>query len=72
LLEKLPEVYAEWEQNEEALRAQLGDVSILRDRTGGQVKRLPLVQLRRRIEDGYQPDLFDIGGCGCFVDSEAA
>lgn len=70
LLRALPETYAEWEANEEALRAQLGDVSILRDRTGGEVRPLPLRQLRERIEQGYQPDLFAIGGCGCFVDDE--
>lgn len=70
LLDKLPDVFADWEANEATLRAQLGDVSILRDRTGGQVKPLTLVQLRRRIEGGQQPDLFEIGGCGCFVDVE--
>lgn len=64
----LPEVFAEWERNEDALREQLGDVAILRDRTGGATAPLPLHQLRRRLDAGYQPDLFAIGGCGCFVD----
>lgn len=69
LLRTLPDVYAHWERNEEAMRAMLDrNVSILRDRTGGQSAPLPLTQLRRRIEAGYQPDLFEIGGCGCFVD----
>ena len=71
LYRALPEVFAEWERNEETLRGQLGDVAILRDRTGGATKPLPLVQLRRRLEAGYEPDLFDIGGCGCFVDDTA-
>lgn len=72
LLKTLPDVFAEWEANENTLREQLGNVSILRDRSGRATTPLPLYQLRRRIEDGYQPDLFDIGGCGCFSDLEAA
>ena len=74
LLDKLPAVYAEWEANEQAMREFLGrdDIAMLRDRTGGTSKPLTLVQLRRRIVDGHEPDLFDIGGCGCFVDTEAA
>jgi hypothetical protein len=72
LYRTLPDVFAEWEKNEEELRQFLGrdDVAILRDRTGGQVEPLTLVQLRRRLDGGHQPDLFDIGGCGCFVDVE--
>jgi hypothetical protein len=72
LLKTLPEVFAEWEANEKELREQLGNVSILRDRAGLATTPLPLYQLRRRIEDGYQPDFFDIGGCGCFSDTEEA
>lgn len=68
LLASDPEEYARWEANEQRMRDQLGDVAILRDRTGGETKPVTLHQLRRRIEDGAQPDLFDIGGCGCFVD----
>jgi hypothetical protein len=69
LLAADPERYAEWEANEANLRADLGDVSILRDRAGGDVKPLPLSALRERIEAGYQPDLFEIGGCGCMTDA---
>jgi hypothetical protein len=74
LYRTLPAVYAEWEQGEADMRAFLerDDIAILRDRTGGDVKPLTLIQLRRRLDDGHQPDLFDIGGCGCFVDTEAA
>jgi len=65
-----PERYAEWEANEEALRDQLGDVSILRDRRGGEASPLTLKALRERIEeDEGQVDMFAIGGCGCFVDN---
>lgn len=73
LYRTLPDVYAEWEANEQGLRDFLGrdDIAILRDRTGGIAKPLTLVQLRRRLDAGYAPDLFEIGGCGCFVDVEA-
>lgn len=71
LYKTLPNVYAEWEKNEGELRDMLGNVAILRDRANGVTKPLPLVQLRRRLDDGYQPDLFDIGGCGCFTDLPA-
>lgn len=71
LLRAMPERFAEWEANEETMRAQLGDVAILKDRTGGNTKPLPLKALRERLEGGGQVDLFDIGGCGCFVDDAA-
>ena len=70
-LKAIPEVYAEWERNEERLRDQLGDVAILRDRRGGTSKPLPLVVLRARIANTpEQIDMFDIGGCGCFVEDD--
>lgn len=74
LYRTLPDVFAEWEHGETMMRAYLerDDIAILRDRTGGDVKPLPLVQLRRRLDEGFQPDLFDVGGCGCFVDDERA
>lgn len=76
LYRALPAVYAEWEAGEAGMREYLerDDIAILRDRTGGQTKALTLVQLRRRLDAGYTPDLFDIGGCGCFIDepTEAA
>jgi len=64
--------YAEWEANEDALRVQLGDVAILRDRANGASKPLTLRALRERVQGGGKVDMFDIGGCGCFVDEEAA
>lgn len=73
LLEKLPDVYAEWESQEQALREYIGkDVAILRDRRGGTTKPLTLVQLRRRVTEGGEVDRFEIGGCGCFSDVEEA
>jgi hypothetical protein len=55
LLEVMPERYAEAEAEEEKLRRQLGNVSILRDRRGGTTRPLPLRELRRTSEDRGQP-----------------
>lgn len=67
LLRMRPEVYAEWEKNEEEIRQFLGkDVSILKDRHGGEPKVLTLKELRTRTPK--QGELFDWGGCGCFSD----
>lgn len=63
------ERFMEWERNEQDMRDELGDVSILRDRTGGTTTPLTLRHLRERIEGGGQVDMFDIGGCGCMVDA---
>jgi len=61
--------YLEWEAEEEQTRDLLGkDVSILRDRTGGDLVPLTLRSFRERIET--QPGLFDAddwGACGCFM-----
>jgi hypothetical protein len=73
LLRTIPERYAYHEAKEAEIRAVVGwRQTILRDRTGGTAKPLSLSDLRERIEAGWQPDLFDIGGCGCFVDDEEA
>ena len=72
LYQTAPHTFAEWERNEAALREQLGDVAILRDRTGGHTRPMPLSELRERIEARGTLDMFDIGGCGCFVDDAPA
>lgn len=71
VLEVFPERYAKAEAHEQKMRALLGkDVSILRDRTGGDTKPLTLTELRRRHEERPdQLDLFDWGGCGCFTEA---
>jgi hypothetical protein len=48
LLETLPERYVYAQEREEELRQELGDVGILRDRRGGEVRPLTLSQLRER------------------------
>lgn len=73
LLASDPDEYARWEENERQMQAHLNsDVTILRDRANGDVAPLSLYRLRRRIEGGLQPDLFEIGGCGCFTDEDEA
>lgn len=69
LYKTLPAVYEEWEQGEQGVREYLGrdDIAMLRDRRGGRSRPLTLTQLRRRIVADEPIDLFDIGGCGCFV-----
>jgi hypothetical protein len=71
LLEKNPELYRYHEEKEQEMRDYLGkDVAMLR-RTRNKVKiPLTLRMLREEVEANKteQIDMFDIGGCGCFVD----
>ena len=62
-----PSVYDEWERNEEDVRQHIGqNVSILKDRRGGETKPMTLAAFRERIETGdYDHD--EWGGCGCGV-----
>ncbi|BFP50118.1 hypothetical protein KCMC57_64860 (plasmid) [Kitasatospora sp. CMC57] len=73
VLKVFPDRFAKIEAFEQRMRAKLGDVSILRDRTDGTLKPLTLAALRQRAdaaaEEDDQLDLFDIGGCGCFTDA---
>lgn len=74
LLRQNPERYKVWERKEAELRDYLeADVAILRDRTKGTSVPLTLQAFRERIE--VQPSMFDeldFGGCGCFVEGDAA
>lgn len=73
LYKVLPDVYARWEFEEEKQRQNLGkNVSILTRVIDGEKRPLTLAQLREEIEANGQMDLLDWGGCGCFVDQEAA
>lgn len=68
----LPEVFAEWERNEQDVLQFLGrdDISILKDRRGGTSRPMTLTQLRTRLDASEQVDAYDIGGCGCLVDTD--
>jgi hypothetical protein len=69
LLKVLPDVYAEWERNEEQIRQHLGkDVTILRHQVDSERRNISLAELRQQPDN--QCDLFDWGGCGCFAPNE--
>ena len=81
LRQVLPERFGEWVANEQRLRDFLGrdDIAILRDRTGGTTTPLTLAELGARavLEEAGSGQLSLIdndewGGCGCFVDEDAA
>jgi len=73
LLDWMPDRYAYHEGKEQEIRAVLGDVSILTDRSGGGGKRtLTLQQFRERVQAGEPIDGLDWGGCGCFSESDEA
>ncbi|WP_121605344.1 hypothetical protein [Virgibacillus sp. Bac332] len=70
LLKQMPERYKYHEKKEQEMRSYLNrdDISILTRQRNGKKEPLTLKQLREEYESGSQQiDLFDIGGCGCFV-----
>jgi hypothetical protein len=71
LLELFPDRYAAHQAKEEELRQYLGkDVSILKDRRGGETKPMTMAAFRDRVEqESSKVEEDDWGGCGCFVDS---
>lgn len=74
LLKVMPDRFAYHEEHERRLRKELGkDVSILRDRKGGDTKPMTLEEFRIERENEIEIDsqhAFDWGGCGCFSESE--
>lgn len=74
LLRERRDVYLQSEADELDLRDYLqADVSILKDRAGGDTRPLTLKDFRLRLEAA--PSLFDEqewGACGCFTDAEPA
>jgi hypothetical protein len=70
LLRSDPATFRQWEENEEKLRHQLGNVSILKKMENRVTRPFTLRELRERAEAGGQIDIYDIGGCGCFLDEE--
>lgn len=70
LLKQMPERYKYHEEKEQEMIKFLGrnDVSILTRQRNGIKENLTLKQLRKDYETAPQQiDMFDIGGCGCFV-----
>ena len=65
-----PELYAYHADRERMFRARVGkNVSILRDRRGGDVKPLTLDRLRERIEAGEHFPMRETASCDCFSPS---
>lgn len=68
LLRTMPDRFAYHERREQELREFLGrNVSILKDRRGGEAKPMTLRELRERVERGEKVGR-DMGGCGCALD----
>lgn len=71
LYRAMPDRYKQHEQYELEFQRFIGrDVTILSETVNGESINLSLSELRRRIDQDKQIDLFDIGGCGCFLDGE--
>jgi hypothetical protein len=71
LLRVRPDVFRATEAQEQEIRGQLGDVTILTVTRGGERQNLPLVNLREQEEAA--PSLLndEWGGCGCFTEGDA-
>lgn len=72
LLEHFPRRYGRHEAKEQDFRAFIGkDVSIMKDRTGGNTTPLTMKEFRERIENNRgQIDMLDFGGCNCMEPAE--
>lgn len=71
LYETMPERYKEHEEAQEALFKSSGKKNpFIRMRVDGELKYLSLREFREILEDERrsQVDLFDYGGCGCFIE----
>jgi hypothetical protein len=77
-----PDRYAEMEAFENEMRAELGDVSMMKSRIGKETVPFTLTELRKRIEAKPEKDAsngkpwlldpYDFGGCGCLTEGLAA
>ena len=72
LLKHFPERFDAHAKREQELRAHLGkDIAILRDRRGGKLKPLTLVEFKRRALENEQLDCFGGSDCSCFSPGDA-
>lgn len=73
LLQKMPERYKYHEEKEQHFIKTIGkEQAMLRKTIDGERVNYTLKQLREDFESQpHQVDLFDIGGCGCFVEDGA-
>ena len=72
VLETMPEKFREYEEKEQEIIKKIGkDVSMMKKIKNGKAETYTLKQLREDYEkDKNQIDIFDIGGCGCFSESD--
>ena len=71
LLKQLPELYKYHEDREEEFRKHFDkDIAFLKKSINGVNKPYTLRDLRLSVEANHHVDMFDIGGCGCFVDDQ--
>lgn len=71
LLRAMPDRYRYHERKEQEIRDLIGrqDVTVARDWATRPPENITMRELRERVESGQEPDLFDVGGCGCFIDT---
>lgn len=55
------------EERQEKLFQKIGQHGFIRMVVDGQMKYLSLREFREHLEAKKEIDLFDVGGCGCFV-----
>lgn len=71
LLKQMPERYKYHEDREQEFRNHFKkDISFLKKSVDGVNKPYTLRDLRLSIEANHHVDMFDLGGCGCFVDEQ--
>ena len=67
LLKTFPERYQRHEDEQEKLFTRINPHGFLRMTIDKKTKYLTLKEFREHVENDGQIDMFDIGGCGCFV-----
>jgi len=71
LYEKMPERFIKRMEWENMMREKCGDIAILKEMVNGKSIPLPLVELKRRIDNEcLEEDDSGFGGCSCFAGDE--
>lgn len=68
LYKTMPDRFEECMNNEEDMRKRLGDVAMLKEQVDGVKRPLPLIELKRRLDEGKICDEGGMGGCNCFAE----
>jgi hypothetical protein len=67
LLKEMPKRYAYHEEKQEELFERIGKHGFIRITRNKKLHYLSLKEFREYVEGKGEIDLFDVGGCGCFV-----